>query len=283
MFAFMQRIGFVLFVVLLSACATTPTSEAEQYRDVKSGTVYNTYQKLSINTLKPVVDEYDKHLSKNNKAQVATTQVHSLLGLIWIVSSQPKLALAESDYAVMQANDPRDKYTALSIQSLAMYAQGWPYLGKAKSEEAKALIKIHSLSNRYNNGLAFVHVVGSAVALQEGNILYVADEIRALGETTSQPWLTGLGDVTADAYNGATAEAFLRLEKIKNDSNLSSNEREDVDKVINVMKAGGKDVGLSVAKETVSIAMNNVIENSSLTPIILEKLPEKYRNKINNH
>ncbi len=276
----LQKSIILTFITFLTACATSPVTEAEKYHDVKSGAIYKAYQEVSINALKPVVEEYDKHLAKDNKAQVANTQVHSLLGLIWVASSQPKFALAEADYALAQADDPRDRYAALTIQALAMYGQGWPYLGKSKSVEAKALVKTHGLGNRYNNGIALVHVAGSALALQEGNILFVADEIRALGKATNQAWLTGLGDVTADTYNGVTSKAYAQLDKIKNDSNLSSSERQDVDRVMNVLKAGGKDVATSVAKETVSVAIDNVIEKSSLTSKILDKLPEKYRDKM---
>jgi len=269
-----------LILLLLTACATTPHTEADQYQQLKSSTVYKAYQKLTIKSLKPIVREYDQYLVKENKPRVAATQVHAMLGLVWIASAQPKFALVESEYAIAQANDPGDRYAALTIQALAMHQKGWPYLAKSRSIEAKALIKKHGLSNRYHNGLAIVYIGGSMLALQEGNILYVADEISALGQATNQSWLVGLGEVVADSYTGATKKAFSRLESIKNNSNLSAKDRRGVEKVLNVLTAGGKDVATSVAKEVVAVGLNNVIKNSSLTSKILKKLPEKYRAKL---
>jgi len=275
-----QRLLIIAFIVQVSACATTPKTEVDHFQDMRKGTVYKTYQKISIKAMQPVVREYGRELAKDNKPQAGEAHVHALLGLIWIASLQPKYALAETEYAIAQASDPRDRYAVLTIQSLAMHEQGWPFLGKQKSVEAKALVQTHGFSNRYNNILALVHVAGSALALQEGNILYVASEVRELGAAVNQPWLVELGDVTEEAYTGTRSKAIAKLEDLKNSPRLSDKEREGVTKVLDAAMTGGNDVGTSVAKAVVSIALDVGIQTNPLTPLVVQKLPEKYRDKL---
>lgn len=275
-----QALLFMFPIIQLSACVTTPKTEADHYTAMRTGTIYKTYQKVSINAMKPVIKEYDKKLAKENKAMVGSAHVHALLGLIWIATLEPKYALAETELAVTQAQDPRDRYAALILQSVVMHQLGWPYLAKQNSEMANALVKAQGLSNRYNNILVLVHVAGSALALQEGNISYVANEVRELGTVTNQPWVIELGDVTQEAYSGTRAEAIVRLEKLKNNPKLSDKERQGVTEVMAAATNSGNDVGVAVAKAVVSVGFYVGIQNNLITPSVLEKLPEKYRSKL---
>ena len=137
----------LLLIVLaahLSACASSKKTQADHYKDMQNGTIYKAYQKVSIKAMKPVVKEYNKRLAEENKLQVSEIHVHALLGLIWAGTSQPKFALAEADYAFSQASDPRDRYTALAIQAIAMHEQGWYHLAKHNLKHHKDL-RAHTL------------------------------------------------------------------------------------------------------------------------------------------
>lgn len=272
---------FIIFLVLqLGACATTRKTDNDHYKKMRNGVVYKTYQKASIVAMKPLVKTYNKSLAKDNKPQSAATHIHALLSLVWTVASEPKYALAESEYAVKASIDPADRYTALVIQSLTMHKIGWHHLAKKQSVAAKALVTTHGFSNRYSNALIMVHVVGSALALQEGNIPYVASEVSDLGIATKQDWLVELGGATQDVYNGASSKAIAKLDKLKNNPNLSKNERKGVAKAAKAARAGGKDVGKEVAKAVVSVALEVGIKKSPLTPVVIKKLPEKYQKKL---
>lgn len=272
---------FLIFLVLqLGACATTRKTDDDHYKKMRNSIVYKTYQKASITAMKPVVKKYNKSLAKDNKPQSGATHVHALLSLVWTAASKPKYALAESEYAVKASVDPADRYAALIIQSLTMHKIGWHHLAKKQSVTAKGLVKKHGFSNRYSNTLIMVHVVGSALALQEGNIPYVASEVSDLGVATKQDWLVELGGATQDVYNGASSKAISKLDKLKNNPDLSESERKGVAKAAQAARAGGKDVGKEVAKAVVSVALEAGIKKSSLTPIVIQELPEKYQKKL---
>ena len=273
----------VLITILGSGCLSTPRGDADDYSEMREGTIYRTYQKVSIEAMKPVVKEYNRKLAKENKPQNAEIHVHALLGLIWVVSSQSKYALAEAEYAVTQASEPRDLYAALTIQSLAMHEQGWHHLAKKNANNAKSLVKNHNMKNRYNNAISLVHVAGSAMALKEGDIPFVASEVKEFGTVTNQAWLVDLGDATQDAYSGAQNKAIAKLEKIKADPKLSKKESEGIDRALDAAKSGGKDMGTAVAKAAVAIVYDVGFKTNPLTPVVLKKLPEKYRAKIARH
>jgi len=275
-----QNLFLVIFIVQLTACATTRKNDADRFKEMRNGIVYKTYQKASIKAMRPVAKKYNKKLAKENKTQSGEAQIHALLSLIWMASAKPKYALAESEYAVKAATNPEDRYAALTIHSLTMHGLGWHHLAKQQSVEAGVLVKSNNFSNRYNNMLVLVHVVGSALALQEGNIPYVASEVRDLGVLTKRDWLVQLGDVTQDVYSGAHSKAITRLDKLKNNPELSAEERKGVVRVSQAVKKGGKDVGKEVAKAVVLVALDVGIKSSPLTPVVLDKLPEKYRNKL---
>lgn len=97
---------FAVIIAGVAACSTTPKGESDQYNKMRKDAVYKKYQKLSIEAMKPVVREYDKKLAEDNKFQVGNIHLHALLGLIWVVSAQPKFALAETEYAIEQSADP---------------------------------------------------------------------------------------------------------------------------------------------------------------------------------
>lgn len=271
---------FIALLTQLSACASSSKTQADHYKDMQNGTIYKAYQKISIKTLQPVVKEYNEKLAEENKAQVGDAHVHALLGLIWVGSSQPRFALAESDYALTQAEDPRDRYTALAIQALAMHEQGWYHLAKQKSTEANALVQAEGFSNRYKNILALVHVSGAALAAIDYNVPHTVSAVREAGVVLEEEWLVEMGDATQDAYDGATSKAITKLEKLKNDPKLSDKERLGVSKVLDVAKAGGKDVSLNMAKAAAEVALDTSIEKNSLTPLLIKELPEKYRRKL---
>lgn len=280
----MQKSAVSLLLIFLlanlSACASSKKTQTDHYRDMQEGTIYKAYQKVSIKAMKPVVKEYNKKQTEDNKAQVGDAHVHALLGLIWVASSQPRFALAESDYALAQASDPRDRYTAIAIQALAMHEQGWYHLAKLKSTEATALVKMHGFSNRYKNVLVLVHVSGAALAIMDYNVPHTISAVREAGVVLDEKWVVEMGDATQDAYNGATSQAITKLEKLKNDPNLSDKERLGVSKVLDVAKKGGKDVSTNMAKAAAEVLMDTSIEKNSLTPLLLKELPEKYRNKL---
>ena len=270
----------VMLLTQLAACATSPKGEADQYKELRNSTIYKTYQKVSSEAMKPVIKEYDKKLAQEQRPQVGAAHVHALLGLIWIAAAQPEYAIAETDTATQSASDPRDRYATLTLQALALHEQGWHFIAKQKSVEAKALVQLHGLSNSYSNVLILTHVAGSALALQEGNITYVAEEVRDLGTLTRQDWMVDLGDATQEAYTGSHARAVAKLEQLQNDASLSTTQREGVAKVLAVATAGGKDMPTEVAKAVVAVAIDEGIRASALTPAILEQLPEKYRDKL---
>lgn len=278
-----QNILIIIFVFQLTACATTKKTEADRYKDMRSGVVYKTYQKASIEAMKPVAKKYNKTLARESKPLSGETHIHGLLSLMWMASGKSKYAIAESEYAVSVASNPADRYAALIVQSLMMHKNGWHNLAKQQSVEARALVNKHGFSNRYDNTLIMVHVVGSALALQEGNIPFVASEVRDLGVATQQDWLVELGDATQDVYGGASSKAISRLDKLKNDPDLSKDERKAVAKVAKAVKAGGKDVSTEVAKAVVSVALVAGIRSSPLTTEVLQSLPEKYQKKLSKY
>jgi hypothetical protein len=267
-------------VVQLAGCASSPKTQSDHYRDLQNGTIYKTYQKVSVKAMKPVVKEYNRELAKDNRAQVGETHVHALLGFIWLASSEPDFALAEADYALGQARDPRDRYNALAIQALAMHQQGWYHLARQKSTEAGILSKTHGFSNRYTNILALVHVSGAALAAMDYNIPHTISAVREAGEVLDQKWIVQLGDGTQEVYDGANTKAIARLERLQKDPKLSDKERQGVGKVLAVVKKGGKDVSINMAKAVAEVLLEASLDDNSLTPLVLKELPEQYRDKI---
>lgn len=267
-------------VVQLAGCASSPRTQSDGYRDLQKGTIYRTYQKLSVKAMEPVVKEYNKELAKDNRAQVGETHVHALLGFVWLASSEPDFALAEADYALGQAKDPRDRYNALAIQALAMHEQGWYHLARQKSTEAGMLVKTQGFSNRYTNILALVHVSGAALAMMDYNIPHTISAVREAGVVLDEDWIVELGDGTQETYDGATTKAIARLERLQNDPKLSDKERQGVGKVLEVVKKGGKDVSTNMAKAVVEVLLETSLDKNSLTPMVLKELPEKYRDKV---
>ena len=275
-----QSLIVVFIVAHLPACASSKKTQADHYRDMQDGTVYRTYQKVSIKAMKPVVKEYDKQLAKENKAQTGEAHVHALLGLIWVASSQPRFALAESDYVLSQVTNPRDRYAALALQSLAMHEQGWYHLANLKSAEANALIQTQGFSNGYKNVLVLVHVSGAALAIRDNNIPHTISAVRETGVILNEDWLVQMGDATEDAYNGALAKAIQKVEHLKNNSSLSNKERHAANKILEIVKQGGNDVTTRMAKAVVDLAVEQAIMKNPLTSSILHELPEEYRKKL---
>lgn len=275
-----QTMILIILITHLSACASSKKTQSEHYREMQQGTIYKTYQKVSIKAMMPVVKEYDKKLAEENKAQIGETHVHALLGLIWIASAQPRFALAESDYALSQARDPRDRYAALALQSLAMHEQGWYHLASLKSTEASALIQTQGFSNRYKNVLVLVHVSGAALAVLDNNIPHTISAVREAGVILNEDWLVQMGDATEDAYNGTQAKAIEKLEKLNNDANLTDKERQGANKVLEIAKQGGNDVTNKMAKAVVDLAVDEAINKNRLTASVLKEVPEKYRDKL---
>jgi len=104
--------------------------------------------------------------------------------------------------------------------------------------------------------------------------------MRAIGQATNETWLVELSDATQEAYSGATTKAISKLENLQTNSRLSAIERQRVGKVLNAAKTGGQDIGVNMAKAAVSVMLVNVIKKSSLTPLMIDKLPKKYRAKL---
>ena len=274
---------FIILLAHLSACASSKKTQTDEYRDMQKGTVYRVYQKASIKAMRPVVKEYNQQRAKENKELTGGAHVHALLGLIWISSSQPRFALAEADYALSQARDPRDRYSALAIQALAMHQQGWYHIAKKKSSEATSLIQGNNFSNRYKNILVLVHVTGAALAIMDYNVPHTTSAIREAGVVLNEQWVVDMGDATQDAYNGATSQAISKLEQLKNNSSLSDKERLGIDKVLAAANKGGKDVGTNMAKAAVEVLMDTSIEKDNLTKMVVKELPEKYRKKLTRY
>ena len=270
----------IVLVAHLSACASSKKTQVDHYKDMQNETIYKAYKKVSIKAMKPVVKEYNKKLVEENKSQVGAAHVHALLGLIWVGTSQPKFALAEADYALTQASDPKDRYAALAIQAIAMHEQGWYHLAKLKSAEATALMHTHSFSNSYKNVLVLVHVTGATLAIMDYNVPHTISAVREAGVVLEEEWVVGMSDATQDAYNGATSQAVTKLENLANDPKLSGKERLGVNKVLDAAKKGGKDVKINMAKAAAEVALDTSIEKNSLTPLLINELPEKYRGKL---
>ena len=96
---FIHSMLIAMMIAQLAACASSPKGEADQYNELRDSTIYKTYQKVSIEAMKPVIKEYDKKLAEENRPQVGAAHVHALLGLIWIASAQPEYAIAETETA----------------------------------------------------------------------------------------------------------------------------------------------------------------------------------------
>ena len=276
----LQSSVITILLFSLSACFSTKKSDADGYEDMRNSKVYKSYKKISIKALNPIVKELNEDLAKKNKNQNGATQVHALLSLVWIATAQPKLALADAEYAEEQATDPRDRYAALTLKALAMHEKGWHFQAKETSLKARALVQQNDLKNRYNNLLLLAHVGGSVLALKDGEIPYVIDEIRSIGLATDQKWLVGVSDASDNALKGASDQAISKLEDLKNRPDLSDKERNGVSKVLEHAKKGGQDVVFNMLKSAVGILLEDTIRNSSLTKNVISKLPKDYRQKL---
>lgn len=153
-------------------------------------------------------------------------------------------------------------------------------MAKLASTQANVLVKTHGFSNSYRNVLTLVHVAGSALALKEGNLSYAISEVRELGLATNQNWLVELGDASQELHTGTQAKAVAKLEKLKNDPELSEQQRNGMGKVLDVASVGGMDVACSATKAVVLIVVEDSIRDHPLTTQILDKLTEKYRSKL---
>ncbi len=272
-----------IVVMQLAACSTSPKSEADMYHDIRKGTVYKAYQKISIAALKPVVKEYDRKLANENKQESAAAHVHLTMSLLWAVMIYPELSLAEAEYALEQSSDPHNRYIALTLQSLALHEEGLHFLARDKSVEAQRLRDANNFSNRYTNLLVLIHVAGSSLAIYEGNITYALSELTYIGAATKKDWIVDLATASQESYNGAQGKAIAKLEKIKSDPDLSDTERDGIAKLIDITRAGGKDVGTNVAKAAVALVVSNTIKSSSVAKQSVDLLPEKYRNKLSGY
>ena len=277
------KIILVSGFISLSACSSSPKTEADHYAKMQNGSVYKAYQKISIKAMRPVVKEYNRKLAKQDKAQNAETHVHSFLALVWFASAQPRFALAESDYALSHASDPRDKYGALALQALALHEQGWYQLARRKSGEASALIKSNNFSNSYSNVLALVHVSGAALAIMDKDIPHTISAVRETGVVLDEDWLVQVSDSTQDMYTGAQTSAINKLEKLRNSPDLSDKQRRNVDRVLQAAKSDASDASFNMAKMVAEIAMDQTVDSNSIKSAVLKELPEKYRNKVSKH
>lgn len=277
----------ILFVsvTFVSGCVNKhiKQTEPEQYNEMRQGTLYRAYQKISIKSMRPLVKEYNAKLAKENKTQSGDAHIHSLLALIWVGALQPKYALAEMQYALQHAVEPKDRYAALAVQSLAMHEQGWHMLAKQPYNESNAIRKNNSFSTRYKNTLLLVNIAGGALAVKEGDIAQTISAVNELGVMLNKPWIIKLADSTQSLHRGATTKAVTKLDEIKSDPGVSNKTRKRISKMQNIIKGGGKNIKSDFGKAVISTVTQEAIDSHDLTAKILGKLPVKYRTKIAKH
>lgn len=278
-----KKVLLTLMVASLTACMTSPKSESKSQERMEDGVIYKGYSKLSKEAMKPVVKELNKELAKDNKDQNADYQVHALLSLIWIASLQPKLAMAEADYAIEHTSDPRDQYAAMMLQSIAMYEEGWPHLAKQKSDQARTLSESENFKNRYNNATTLVYLVGGVLAFKEGNITYLASEVKHVGKALDRNWITELGEVTDDVKNGLRDNALIKMVKLMQDPTISANARASLQQLYEGLKQAsvfGEAFVKGFAQSVLTLVLYVAIQINPLSIAIIHALPEKYRDKL---
>lgn len=247
---------------------------------MREDAIYRAYQKISIKSMRPLVKEYNTKLAKENKTQSGDVHVHSLLALIWIGALQPKYALAESQYALEHAIDPKDRYAALAVQSLAMHEQGWHGLAKHPYNESNTIRKNNNFSTRYKNTLLLVNIAGGALAVKEGDVAQTISAVNELGIMLDKRWIMKLADSTQSLHRGATTKAITKLDEIKSDPDVSNKIRTRISKMQDIIKGGGKNLKSEFGKAVINTVTQEAIKSHDLTAKILGKLPVKYRTKV---
>lgn len=272
----------IIFIVFVTGCANKQLkqSEPDKYKEMREGTIYRAYQKISIKSMRPIVKEYNLKLAKENKTQSGDVHVHSLLALIWVGALQPKYALSESQYAIERAIEPKDKYTALAVQSLAMHVQGWHGLAKQPYHQSNAIRKKNNFSTRYKNTLLLVNIAGGALAVKEGDISQTISAVNELGIMLDKKWIIKLAESTQSVHRGATTKAISKLDEIKSDPDVSNKTRARISKMQGIIKGGGKNLQSEFGSAVISTVTQEAIKSHDLTTKILAKLPKKYRDKV---
>ena len=279
-----KYIGLSIFLMFMVGCASNKRmSETDQYQEMKKSTIYRAYQKISVESMRPIVKEYNKKLIKENQPQSGDVHVHSLLALIWLGAYQPKYALAESQYAVEHAIEPKDRFAALAVQALAMHQQGWHGLATQPSNESNAIRKTNNFSGRYKNSLLLVHVAGGALAVKEGDITQTITAVNEIGILLNKPWIVKLAQSTQSVHQGAITNAITILDEIKSDPDVSNKNRKRISKMQEIVKGGGKNMTNEFSKAVINAVAQDAIQDNDLTPKVLAKLPKKYRAKVTKY
>lgn len=275
---------YFIFLMFMVGCASNKRlSETDQYKEMREATIYRAYQKISIESMRPIVKEYNKKLTKENKPQAGDVHVHSLLALIWLGAYQPKYALAESQYAVEHAIKPKDRFAALAVQALAMHEQGWHGLATQTSNKSNTIREKNNFSRRYKNSLLLVHVAGGALAVKEGDITQTIITVNEIGLLLNKQWIVKLAQSTQSVHRGAITKAIAILDEIKSDPSVSNKTRKRISKMQEIVKGGGKNMTNEFGKAVINTVAQEAVQDNDLTPKILAKLPKKYRTKITKY
>lgn len=265
----------LVLALVIAGCANKNLTEEQHYKNLRDGIKYKAYKKVSEESVGPIVDLYNKERRKEGKSEAREEYIHALLGFIWTMTLKPDFAIAETNLALKQANDSKDRYIGLSAQSIAFYEKGWKKLARQQSQQAKHLVSSKQLKNAYEKERAAAYLIVGSLAIKEGDSILAQNSFQELGEITDKPWLPLIAQGASLFTAGSYSEAFRLVKGVSDDKHLSNHEKDAVAKLQAKIKktvdGGGKfDIGKSVSE----LAMDTISEKSDAS---FRKLMESLR------
>lgn len=201
-------------ILLLSACASTPKTEQQQYDEMQDSLSYVTLEQLSGKTVNPSLYLYNKQLKSDDYPEVHPELVHSLASVIFAIGRKPMWAVVEANLALNAAKDDTGRYVAYSALSIALYSNGWEGLGAKYAAKASALENGASLDDKYKDSRLTAKVIVGIFAINQGDGEAAEKLFTELGAETGNTWLPLAAHGAAIAISGPDLSTVPKLKKL---------------------------------------------------------------------
>ncbi|WP_153914241.1 hypothetical protein [Shewanella sp. TC10] len=250
-----------LFVSVLSMLSPVyAKSEQDKYEDLRDGFFYKAYGKLSRETIRSISDTYNKQLKQDGDNSLSRAEIHSLLGLIWSMGLDNDYAIADSQLSLNKADEPKDRYIAISALSLAFYNKGWVNLARKQS----ALLQegeFDGFADKFKHEELAANLIVGSLAVREGNILVAQDTFGKIAESTDKPWISSLATAAAITMSGSTTNVTSRFSSILTDPTLTGLEKEKIEDIAGVVRRDSQtDLTIELTKKE-KTAMTQQVTN----------------------
>lgn len=212
--AHIHRSLLMVVILLLSACASTPKTEQQQYDEMRDSLSYRTLEQLSGKTVNPGLSLYNKQLKSDEHPEIHPELVHSLAAVIFAIGRKPMWATVEANLALEAAKDDSGRYVAYSALSIALYSNGWEGLGARYAAMATALENGASLDEKYKDSRLTAKVIVGIFAINQGDGEAAEKLFAELGTETGNTWLPLAAHGAAIAVSGPDLSTVSKLQTL---------------------------------------------------------------------